>query len=235
MMFIPLGVLAGVLTTVAGMGGGILLQLALALAVGPRMALAITAPALLIGNLHRAIVYRDKIDPRVGRAFALGALPGSVLGGLAAVSMPVWVIHALMLGMTALAILRATGRWSWSPSSRQIVPAAAGIGAISATSGGAGLLVSPVMMAAGLTGERYIATTAVAAVAMHVGRLTAYSAGGLVTRETLTLGAMLTLAILAGNTLGTRVRKLLPENAGRRIELGTLCVCVTLALVGAAH
>ena len=137
MWFLPLGVLAGVLTTVAGMGGGILLQLALSLAVGPRAALTITAPALLLGNLHRAILYRDKVDRRVARAFAIGALPGSVVGGLAAVSMPVWLIHGLMLAMTALALLRATGRWSWSPSSRQIVPAAAGIGAVSATSGGA--------------------------------------------------------------------------------------------------
>ena len=37
MLFVPLGILAGMLTTIAGLGGGILLQVALAVALGPRV------------------------------------------------------------------------------------------------------------------------------------------------------------------------------------------------------
>lgn len=235
MLFIPLGVLAGLLTTIAGLGGGILLQVALSLSLGPRVALAITAPALLIGNLHRAILYRAHIDRGVARSFVIGALPGSVVGGLAAVVMPVWAIHGLMLAMTSLAVARYAGLWRWRPSARVMVPAAAGIGGISATSGGAGLLVSPLMLSTGLTGEAYISTVAVSAVAMHTGRLLAYGAGGLVTARTLAYGAGLTVAILVGNTLGARARRVIPESAGPRLELAVLLVATALAVAGVAR
>lgn len=235
MELIPLGVLAGMLTTIAGLGGGILLQVALSLAVGPRVALAITAPALLVGNLHRAVLYRAHIDRDIARAFALGALPGSIVGGFAAVVLPANVMHALMLGMTALAVARHLGWWRWKPSRAVLVPAAAGIGAVSATSGGAGLLVSPLMLSTGLSGERYVSTVAVAAVAMHTGRLVAYGVGGLVNAHTLTLGAALTVAILLGNLLGARVRAALPTSAAPRVEVGVLCVATALAVAGVAR
>ena len=51
-----LGTIAGILTTLAGQGGGLFLLLAIAALVGPHEALAITAPALLLGNLHRAVL-----------------------------------------------------------------------------------------------------------------------------------------------------------------------------------
>ena len=85
---VVLGVLAGGLTTVAGMGGGVMLVLALSLVASPVEALAITSPALLVGNLHRVAVGRRAIDRAVARPFVLGALPGSLLGGLVAVAVP---------------------------------------------------------------------------------------------------------------------------------------------------
>lgn len=235
MGLIPLGILAGMLTTIAGLGGGILLQVALSLVVGPRVALAITAPALLVGNLHRAVLYRAHIDRNVARAFALGALPGSVVGGLAAVVLPAGVMHALMLGMAALAIARHLGWWRWEPSRAVLVPAAAGIGAVSATSGGAGLLVSPLMLSTGLSGERYVSTVAVAAVAMHAGRFVAYGLGGLVNGRSLALGAALTVAILLGNLLGARARARLSAATAPRLEVGVLCVATILAVAGVAR
>lgn len=235
MALIPLGVLAGILTTIAGLGGGILLQVALSLAVGPREALAITAPALLVGNLHRAFLYRASVDRAVARAFVAGALPGSLAGGLAAVVLPAWAMQALMVTMAGLAVARHFGWWRWRPSPAVMAPAAAGIGAISATSGGAGLLVSPLMLSAGLTGEGYVSTVAVGAVAMHLGRLAAYSAGGMVSARTLGLAGALTVAILAGNAIGARLRARIPAAAAPRIELGALGVATALALAGVAR
>ena len=86
-MVLLLGVLSGVLTTLAGLGGGMLLLLAIALLSSPQTALAVTAPALLLSNLHRAWVYRAHIARPVAVPFALGALPGSVLGAFALVVM----------------------------------------------------------------------------------------------------------------------------------------------------
>ena len=230
----PLGLTAGALTTVAGLGGGLLLLLVLSLVWDAHTALAVTAPALLVGNFHRAWMFRSKIDRRVGRAFVAGALPGALLGGLFAIAVPEAVLHVAMLAMTLLAIARACDLFRWEPSPAQLVPAAAGIGVLTATGGGAGVLVSPLLMASGLKGEAYVATGAVGACAMHVGRIIGYGAGGLVDTSTLLASAFLAVALLAGNVAGKHLRRHFSDTATTRIEIGVLMVCSGLAVAGLA-
>lgn len=234
LVLLPLGLLAGCLTTLAGLGGGVLLVLALSLAHSPAEALAMTSPALLVGNLHRLALGRRDVDRPVARAFALGAVPGSALGGALAVTLPHALLQALLLVTTALALARAAGWLHFRPGAGALVPAGFGVGAIAATTGSGGLLVSPLLLATGLTGARYIATAAAAAVAIHVGRIAGYGAGGLVTRTTLVASLVLALAILLGNALGQHLRPTIPPRAGTRLELGVLLVCVALALAGLA-
>lgn len=227
-----LGVMAGALSTVAGMGGGILLLLALALVMGPHAALAATAPALLVSNLHRAFLYRRHLDRRVVTSFALGALPGSIAGGaLVAWVSPGWV-QAAMLGTTLLAVAQRVGWLRGRPPAALIVPAGAVIGAVSATAGGAGALVSPVLMAAGLAGDAYVAGTSAAAVSMHLGRVVSYGYSGLIDARTLGWSALLVVTLLAGNVLGQRLRQAASARALGVIELTTLVGCTALALAG---
>jgi hypothetical protein len=68
---------------------------------------------------------------------------------------------------------------------------------------------------------------------MHVGRMLAYGAAGLVTREVALIAAVLAASILAGNMTGLKVRRRLAEQTSERIELGALVGCVALALAGA--
>lgn len=229
-----LGFLAGGLTTVAGMGGGVMLVLALSLAASPVEALALTSPALLVGNLHRLALGRRAIDRAIARPFVLGALPGSLLGGLLAVALPTLLMQALLVLTTAMALARALGWWTFRPRAAALVPAGAAIGAAAATTGSAGLLVGPLMHAAGLSGARFVATTAAAAVSMHLGRILAYGLGGHVHAGTLAGSAALALTILAGNAAGERLRRRLSARASLRLELGVLLVCVALALAGLA-
>ncbi|MBL9107237.1 MAG: TSUP family transporter [Myxococcales bacterium] len=231
-MLLPLGVLAGGLTTVAGLGGGVLLILALSLATSPAEALATTSPALLVGNLHRLIAGRRELDLAVARPLALGALPGSALGGLVTVAVPTVVLEALLVLTTGLALARTFGRLNFKPGARALGPAGFGIGLATATTGGGALLLAPLLMTTGLTGARYVATAAGVAVAIHVGRLIGYGAGGLVTQHTLAGAAALAAAIVVGNALGERVRRRIDAATGTRLELGVLLVCVALALAG---
>lgn len=229
---VVLGLLAGVLTTVAGMGGGALLLLALSLVMDPKEALACTAPALLLSNAHRLYLFRAHLDRRVALAFAIGALPGSLAGGLLVswVS-PSWVRLA-MLATTLLAIAQGQGLIRWKPPAAALLPAGFLVGVVAATAGGAAALVGPLLMATGLQGNRYVATVAACGVAMHIGRSTAYGASGLVTGPTLVSSAILTITLMAGNLIGRRLRRSLQETAAARIELGSLVLCVALALAG---
>src|SRR6185436_7811181 len=120
----------------------------------PSLALAMSAPALLLGNLHRAWVHRAEVNRRVAMALAGGALLGSLVGGFALMALPAGVLRALLAGTTVFAVARALGalRRPLRIPGLLLWPAGFGVGATAATSGGAGLLMSPLLMSTGLSG-----------------------------------------------------------------------------------
>jgi uncharacterized protein len=229
---VPLGIVAGALTTLTGMGGGMLLVVALSLLTDPLSALVSSAPALLVGNSHRVLVYRRHVVHEIARPLCLGALAGSLTGGLLAARLPHTVLQLFLAGSTALGILRVLGWIDWRPPRTSLAPSGFVIGALAATSGGAGLLMSPVMLSTGLRSESYVSTIAATAVAMHVGRIVSYAASGLFDAPRLTRAAVLAASIFAGNLIAVRIRAQMAERAKGRLELATLVVCVTLAIAG---
>jgi uncharacterized protein len=231
-LLFPLGLVAGVLTTLAGLGGGMLTIIALSLAFGPHVALAITAPALLLGNAHRFWLHRRHVDVPLTRALVYGAVPGAIAGGLVAVRIPVWLIDGMLAAVTLLAVLRSLGVAKWTPPRRAYPPYGILVGWVNATSGGAGILLSPALLAAGLSGEIYIGTTSAIATFMHAGRLLAYGVQGMVTRETLARSGVILAALIVGNLLGDRFRPRFSAEGRRKLELSTLVVCVVLAIAG---
>jgi uncharacterized membrane protein YfcA len=227
-----LGLAAGVLTTLAGQGGGLFLLLVCSVLVGPHEALAITAPALLLGNLHRALLFRRFLDRSIAARVIVGAVPGSFIGGLLAGAMPAWVIHVMLVGLTALTIARAL-RWLRFDVPRwALAPAGLLVGGMTGTSGGAGVLFAPVLLSAGLSGSAYIATLSTIALATHAGRVVAYASNGVFTRNLVLPIAVIALAIFAGNALGERVRARLSARVTSRLEYGVLVVCVGISLAG---
>lgn len=229
---VPLGVAAGVLTTLAGQGGGLVLLLALAPFVGPHAALGLTTPALFLGNAHRAYLCRAAVDRRLAGLVVLGALPGAYLGGRLASSASPLFLRLALVAVTSLALAKAVGFLKFAVPRVAYAPAGAVIGALAGTSGGAGLLLGPLVYASGLRGPAFVGTVAVTAVALHAGRLVAYGAHGLLTVSSLPLAALLALGIFAGNALADRLRPRLGAHLTTRIELWTLIVCAVLSVVG---
>jgi len=226
-----LGLIAGVITTVAGMGGGMVLLLALAALTDPLTALTLTAPALLLGNLHRLWLYRGWVSRDVALRLIGGAVPGALAGGLVATALPPWVLSTAMLAMAGLAGSRLLGLRIRAPLGAAL-PMGLLCGVVIATSGGAGVLVGPFLLARGLTGTTYVATAASIAAAMHAGRLVAYGLGGATDTSTLLGGLGLAVAIAAGNLLGDRLRRRLAEGQQGRVQHGVMALCVGLAVVG---
>lgn len=228
-----LGTIAGILTTLAGQGGGLFLLLVVAALLGPHQALAITAPALLLGNLHRASLFRRSIDWGTALRMIAGALPGAFVGGLIAGAMPAWVLQVTLVGLTLLAVARAMKWLSFGVPRWGLGPAGFVIGGMTGTAGGAGVLFAPVLLSTGLTGAAYVGSVSIVAVATHIGRVVAYGSNGFFTRELMLPIVVVALAITAGNALGERARKILSERATTRLEYGVLVVCVGVSLAGA--
>ena len=226
------GLGAGLLSTIAGLGGGMLLVLALSALIDPRTALATTTPALLGANLHRAWMYRRALDRRVAGAILLGAFPGALLGSLVAVAIPEAALPWLLLAVAALAVVRELGWVRWDPSPRSLGPVGFASGAIAATSGG--MVVSPMLLAAGVRGDALIGTASATAMTIHVARTLGYGLGGWVRLETLASSALLLVGLLAGNLAGKHLRARLGDRTTHLLTYAVLVLVVALAIAGVA-
>lgn len=230
-----LGFIAGILTTLAGAGGGVFLIVTLSFVFGPHAALAASAPTLLVGNLHRLALYRHRVDRDIALRVVAGALPASLLAGALTVSLSDSVLRVLFGLVVVFSGLRAFGALSWTPSRALLAPSGALVGGISATSGGAGLLLAPLLLASGLTGERYIATSAAIAFATHVGRLVGYGSRGLLSHDVLVSAAIAMVAVVLGNLAGDKLRPLLDDRKTTLLEHGVLALSAALAVIGVAR
>lgn len=229
---VPLGILAGVLTTLSGQGGGLMLVLVLAWLVGPHAALALSTPALFLGNLHRSYLCRLVLDRRLALLISLGVVPGAYLGGRFASAASAFVLQCALVVVTGLAIAKAMKWLRFEIPRPAFLPAGAGIGFLAGTSGGAGVLLGPLVHSTGLRGQAFVGTVAVVAVALHAGRLVAYGGSGLLTLADLPRAAVLASGIFLGNFLADRLRPRLGEKVTGRLELWTLVGCAFLSVAG---
>lgn len=230
-----LGLAAGVLTTLAGQGGGLFLLLASSAVVGPHAALALTAPALLVGNAHRAFMLRRSVDRGVAKRMIAGALPGALVGGMLAGAIPTGALRALLLALTLVVILKALGKLVFDVPRGALAPAGFVVGAMTGTAGGAGVLVAPILLATGLTGSAFVGTTSTIAVAMHAGRVVAYGATGLFARDLVLPTFAVAVSIALGNALAARVaygKRRLPARVTTSLEYVVLAVCAVLSVAG---
>jgi uncharacterized protein len=226
-----LGIGAGVLTTVAGMGGGLVLVLALSLIVDPRLAVAATALPLLLGNLHRAYLFRKELAWRHWASFAAGAVPAALFAASFIQRAPTEVIRFLMLGVVAIAVAKAFGLWRGELPRRAMLPGGIAVGGLTATSGAA-VMTAPLLMAAGLRGTAYVATASAAAASIHLARLAGYGAAGVLDRASLATSGILAASVVAGNALGRKARTRLGEARSHRLEIAVLIACSGMAIAG---
>ena len=230
--FLLLGLAAGVLTTLAGQGGGLLLLLACTAILGPREALAVTAPALLFGNLHRATLLRAHIDRPIALLMTAGGIPGAVLGGMLVAVTPAWALRALLIAMTLAAIAKAFGYVRFAVPRGALLPAGFLVGGMTGTAGGAGVLFAPILLSAGLSGRTFVATASSVAAATHIGRVVGYASLGLFSRSLVVPTIAVTVAIFGGNAIGERLRAFLTDRRTLLVEYGTLFICVALSVAG---
>jgi uncharacterized membrane protein YfcA len=249
---LPIGLLAGILTTVTGVGGGMVALSLLSLVMDPAAALAISAAAFAFGNTHRAVMFARSVDRRVTARFGLGLAAGAVGGALLVPHVPGAVLRVALVGVAVMALAKALGahlrhrlggdaggvgvggagggmRWP----AAQLVSAGVVVGAIGAGAGGAGVLVSPILLGNGLRRDAYVATVASCAIVLNGSRVIGYALGGLYHPPMLLSIVALSAALVLGNLAGGRLREHLSGPLLDRIELGTPLVAIALALLGA--
>ena len=231
-LIVPLGIAAGLVSTIAGIGGGLLITVVLAAVWDPHAALAVTAPALLLGTGHRMWLFRRHLVPAAARRMVVGAVVGAAIGGLVTAAMPGAVIRWLLLGVTVIAVAREQG-WVRIPLGRSwLTGGGAVVGFVTAPTGGGGLILAPLMLAADLRGKTLVATGAMVACSIHVARIAGYASTGMFGPADLPDALLLGAAIVAGNGIGRWLRPRLGEKTCHAATWVALTGGLLVAAVG---
>lgn len=237
LVLVGLGVMAGAITTLAGLGGG-LVVVATAAWFGPHAALALTAPALAISHLHRAWLLRSKLDRRVLVPFGLAIAPVAFVGSLIAARLDADALRWLLVGALAIAVVDVSGLIGRRSARehgevgdrRWLIPGGMGVGLLMASGGGAGVLAAPVLRNVGVRGDAMVASLAVAGVIGHVARTLAYGRASLLGAESLVAAIALTIALIGGNLVGRRMCERIGETARERMLNVVVFASLGLAL-----
>lgn len=245
------GLLGAIVTSVAGFGGGMLLTLALMAVVSPHQALALAAPALMLGHSHRlTLLYRDVSWRHVGLLW-LGALPVGGVAAMLAVNLP----HQILAGAVVLTSLVGLLAAAWPRALRAkrgqdlgekrsenrrghtlrdsiSVPAGGAVlGLLVSTTGIGGPVMPATLMSAGVSGVAFVATATACAIGIHVVRIVGYSAAGMMDATLWPAIVAVSLAAVCGNLIGRRIASELGDRSARWITSGLLLLSATLAVV----
>lgn len=203
--------LASVMGALSGFGVSVVMMPVLAIAIGERDAVPALTVATLVGNLSRVGFNWQGLKWSAAGWYLLGAAPAAAVGGVLFAQAPERLLAALigtfLLGAVAVRRLRASaeGRRKAAMPETRLTTVGLFTGMVSALVGGAGPLVVPFFLAAGLTKAAFIGTEALAAAGVHAVKLVAYGGARAMSAEALWAGAVAAPSIVAGSWAGKRI------------------------------
>jgi len=161
---------AGTCSGMTGFGGGLLLPPILAPVLGVQHVVPVMSFAMLITNVHRLTLYRHHADLKLIGLLLLTVVPAVVLGTSIYLGLPPEAISIVLGSFLLLSI--PVGRF-FARRKLRLGPAGLSVaggcfGIISGTTPGAGMLMVPVLLGAGLIGEAFLATDASISIAVNL-------------------------------------------------------------------
>ena len=223
----------GLLSAVAGFGGGVLLLPVFTALFGLRVAVPMLTLTQLSSNGARVWLNRHELRwPLIGW-FAAGAVPLAVAGGLILAHAPLGPLQRLLgVFLIGVVIWRRINPHPRKPTDRMFAGVGAASGLGSALLGSVGPLTAPFFLAYGLTRAAYIGTEAASALTMHLAKIAAYGAGDLLTGRVLLYGAALTPAALLGAWVGKKIVGRISDRVFVALVEAGLLVAGVLFLLG---
>ena len=167
--------------SVGGFAGGLLLAICLAPIVGVKETVPLTSMAMIVSNSARIWAFRNAVNWRAFLYLFGAAAPGVVAGAVFYVTLPVHHV-ALLLGIFLIATVPLRRRLEarrFRFGLRGLAFAGMPFGLISGTTFGAGMMLAPFMLGAGLLGESLVATVAALGFSVNVIKSLVFGDGSL--------------------------------------------------------
>jgi len=200
--------LAFLLSASAGFGGSLLLVPALALLLGPKQGIALSALLLMGNNVAKAIAYRRSIPLRAVAVTLILTLAGTFVGAQLLLGAPeTWVSAAIILAFAFSFIAERIGTMRWLPISTPLLAFAAG--ATSGFSGTSGPLKGVALRNLGLDRLHLVGAASIVSLAGDAMKTAIFARAGLLDATSvwvlLLAVPLMLLATLAGRHLNRRM------------------------------
>jgi uncharacterized membrane protein YfcA len=231
--------IAGMLSSIVGLGGALVMVALLSTVLSPQEVLALTAPVLLLGNLDRIAMHRRVIDWGLLPWFLAGSVPTVAIGSLLLPYLPASALRlamATLLGVFVLSKLRpgrAGGHVGVTIPLWGFTVLGLFHGVLASTVGGGGPLSAPFVYGRVKEKAAFVGTEATLGLSVNVVKTGVFLATGLLLPVYLWTAVFATLMMMLGNRAGRAILSRLAESTFQRILLLTmLLLAVRLGIVG---
>lgn len=194
-------IIAGTCSGMTGFGGGLLLPPVLAPIIGVQNVVPVLSFGMLMTNAHRLWLYRRHADLKLIGAVLVTVVPAVVIGTSIYLALPPQVIPIVLGSFLLLSI--PIGRF-FARRKLQLGPVGVSVaggvfGIISGTTPGAGMLMVPVLLGAGLVGEAFLATDASISVAVNLTKAVIFNRLDSLPVDLLAIGLVIGACTVPGN------------------------------------
>ena len=184
----------------SGMGGGILIAIAITPVIGVKALIPTIAVTMMINHVARVWVFRRGVQWPPAAAVLVTALPTTIAGSMVYVSMPPRAI-AVVMGIFLIVFVplrRYLARRAWRVGNVGLAGIGGVFGFLSGTTLGGGMLVIPALLGNGLVGTALIGTDAVIGLTILTTKVVAFGTMELLTRELAIIGLLVGVVSVPG-------------------------------------
>ena len=193
-----------ILHSVGGFAGALMLAIALAPVLGVKETVPVVATAMVVSHASRAWLFRNAVDWAAFRLLFVCAFPFIVAGVFLYVDLSEKAV-ALFLGgflTVTLPLRHLLAGLKITVPRAAIGIVAVPYGFLSGMSFGAGMILAPFFLGAGIAGEALLATVAVNGFVLNVTKTVLFGFSPLLTLELALLGVALGLCTMPGHAVG---------------------------------
>lgn len=190
--------------SVGGFAGGLLLAICLAPILGVKETVPVTATAMIVSNMTRVWVFRHSVSWRAFAAVFGSAMPFMILSAIVYISLPVSIV-AILLGvflLISVPLRRYMNKRDFKVGSRGLALAAVPYGMIAGSTFGAGMMLAPFLMGAGLAGEYLVGTVAALGFGLNIIKSVVFGFSPLLDANLFVKGIVIGLCTIPGAFVG---------------------------------
>jgi len=195
---------SAVFHSVGGFAGALVLTIALAPILGVKETVPIVAAAMIISNTTRVWAFRKWINWRVVAAIFTAALPGIILGAIFYIRLPVHYV-ALLLGIFLIVVVplrRSFAARNFKVGLNGLRAVAVPYGFVGGSVMGAGLMLAPFLLGAGVIGGELVAVVAALGLGLNLSKTIIFGLSPLLDAEMALKGLLIGICTIPGAFTG---------------------------------